>query len=80
MGQVYQCWWRACQDINVFLASNISCSIPIYDLFTESPAYNPTTGLYTVLASDSITNNPEKMTLLHEVCFCVSEVALSLDI
>jgi hypothetical protein len=25
MGQVYQCWWRICREINVFLGSNITC-------------------------------------------------------
>jgi hypothetical protein len=26
MGQVYQCWWRICRDINVFYpCSNITC-------------------------------------------------------
>jgi hypothetical protein len=36
MGQVYQCWWRVCREINVFPGSNITCftfyihSWPIY--------------------------------------------------
>jgi hypothetical protein len=25
MGLVYQCWWRICQEINVFPGSNIKC-------------------------------------------------------
>jgi hypothetical protein len=25
MGQVYQCSWRICQEINVFPTSNITC-------------------------------------------------------
>jgi hypothetical protein len=25
MGQVYQCWWRICREINVFTVSNITC-------------------------------------------------------
>jgi hypothetical protein len=24
IGQVYQCWWRICREINVFLGSNIT--------------------------------------------------------
>jgi hypothetical protein len=25
MGQVYQCWWRICREINVFSRSSITC-------------------------------------------------------
>jgi hypothetical protein len=39
MGQVYQCWWRIIQKINVFPGSNITCFIYICDLFTDSPLY-----------------------------------------
>jgi hypothetical protein len=43
MGQVYQCWWRICREINVIfqvLMSHILPFISICDLFTESPSYN----------------------------------------
>jgi hypothetical protein len=36
MGQVYQCWWRICRELNAFSSSNITCSMcyihfcPIY--------------------------------------------------
>jgi hypothetical protein len=42
MGQVYQCWWRMCWEINVFFQvwiSNVLCFIAICDLFTDSPLY-----------------------------------------
>jgi hypothetical protein len=25
MGQVYQCWWKICREVNVFLSSNTTC-------------------------------------------------------
>jgi hypothetical protein len=26
MGQVYQCWWRICREINVFFSgANVTC-------------------------------------------------------
>jgi hypothetical protein len=40
MGQVYQCWWRICREINVFFqvsVSHVLRFISIYDLFTDSP-------------------------------------------
>jgi hypothetical protein len=41
MGQVYQCWWRICREINVFLfkfrISHVLRFIHICDLFTDSP-------------------------------------------
>jgi hypothetical protein len=42
MGQVYQCWWRICREINVFLQVRISHVLrcmSICDLFTDSPMY-----------------------------------------
>jgi hypothetical protein len=41
MGQVYQCWWRICREINVFPVSNITyfTFISICDLFTGSLSY-----------------------------------------
>jgi hypothetical protein len=42
MGQVYQCWWRICGEINVFFQvriSHILRFISIYDQFTDSPSY-----------------------------------------
>jgi hypothetical protein len=41
MGQVYQCWWRICREIDVFPGSNITCFtfyIHLW-LFTDSPSY-----------------------------------------
>jgi hypothetical protein len=40
MGQVYQCWWRICREINVFLVriSHVLRFISICDLFTDSPS------------------------------------------
>jgi hypothetical protein len=42
-GQVYQCWWRIRQEINVFLfqvrISHVLRFISICDLFTDSPSY-----------------------------------------
>jgi hypothetical protein len=38
MGQVYQCWWRICREINVFFQVRISHVlrfISICDLFTD---------------------------------------------
>jgi hypothetical protein len=43
MGQVYQCWWRICREINVFfsvLDIIYLRFISIYDLFTDSPSYS----------------------------------------
>jgi hypothetical protein len=42
LGQVYQCWWRICWEINVFVQvriSHVSRFISICDLFTDSPSY-----------------------------------------
>jgi hypothetical protein len=42
MGQVYQCWWRICREINVFFQVQISHGllfISICDLFTDSSSY-----------------------------------------
>jgi hypothetical protein len=42
MGQAYQCWWRACREINVFLQVRISHAlrfISICAVFTDSPSY-----------------------------------------
>jgi hypothetical protein len=42
MGQVYQCWWRICRQINVSFQVRISHVlrfISICDLFTDSPPY-----------------------------------------
>jgi hypothetical protein len=42
MGQVYQCWWRICREINVLFQvwiSHVLCYISICDLFTDSPLY-----------------------------------------
>jgi hypothetical protein len=40
MGQVYQCWWRICRDINVFFpGSNITCFtfyIPLWPIYRLS--------------------------------------------
>jgi hypothetical protein len=41
MGQVYQCWWRICREINVFFqvrVSHVLCFMSICDLFTDSPS------------------------------------------
>jgi hypothetical protein len=42
MGQVYQCWWKICQEINVFHVriSRVLHFISICDVFTDSPSYN----------------------------------------
>jgi hypothetical protein len=43
MGQVYPCWWRICQQINVFSQVRISHVLrftSICDLFTDSPSYS----------------------------------------
>jgi hypothetical protein len=43
MGQVYQCWWRICREINVFFQVRISHVlrfISIYDLFADSSSYD----------------------------------------
>jgi hypothetical protein len=43
MGQIYQCWWRICREINVFFQVRISHVlrfISIYNLFTYSPSYH----------------------------------------
>jgi hypothetical protein len=40
MGQVCQCWWRICREINVFdhvRISHVLRFISIYDQFTDSP-------------------------------------------
>jgi hypothetical protein len=40
MGQVYQCWWRICREINVFFppVSNITCFVKFYiHLWTYLP-------------------------------------------
>jgi hypothetical protein len=45
MGQVCQCWWRICREINYFFQVRISHVlrfISICDLFTDSPSYLPT--------------------------------------
>jgi hypothetical protein len=44
MGQVYQCWWSLCREINGFFffqfrISNILRFISVCDLFTDSPSY-----------------------------------------
>jgi hypothetical protein len=42
MGQVYQCWWTICREINVFFQVRISLVsrfIAICDLFTDPPSY-----------------------------------------
>jgi hypothetical protein len=43
MGQVYQCWWRMCREINVFFfqvrISHVLHFISISELFTDSPSY-----------------------------------------
>jgi hypothetical protein len=42
MGQVYQCWWRICREINVFLQVRISHVLRFIftcDLFTDSLSY-----------------------------------------
>jgi hypothetical protein len=41
MGQVYQCWWRICREINAFPFSNITCFtvISIADLITDFLSY-----------------------------------------
>jgi hypothetical protein len=42
MVQVYQCWWRICQDINVIFRLRISHVLrftSICDRFTDSPSY-----------------------------------------
>jgi hypothetical protein len=42
MGQAYQCWWRICQEINVFPQVRVSYLLrfmAICDLFTDSPSY-----------------------------------------
>jgi hypothetical protein len=39
MGHVYQCWWRICREIHIFLQVQISHAlrfISIFDLFTDS--------------------------------------------
>jgi hypothetical protein len=39
MGQVHQCWWRICQEINVFFqvwTSHVLRLTSIWDLFTDS--------------------------------------------
>jgi hypothetical protein len=38
IGQVYQCWWRICREINAFPDSNITF-ISVYDLFNDSSSY-----------------------------------------
>jgi hypothetical protein len=68
MGQLYQCWWRICREIHFFSpGSNITCFISLYDIFTDSPCYNPTIRLHTVLASDChkqpTKNNPAPWSL-----------------
>jgi hypothetical protein len=45
MGQVYECWWKICREIDVFSQFRISHVlrfISIYALFTDSPSYYPT--------------------------------------
>jgi hypothetical protein len=43
MGQMYQCWWSLCRQINVFFfqvsVSHVLRFIYICDLFTDSPSY-----------------------------------------
>jgi hypothetical protein len=41
MGQVYQCWWRICREINVYsrLEYHVLRFIYICDLFTDSRTY-----------------------------------------
>jgi hypothetical protein len=43
MGQVYQCWWRICRDMNVFfLQVRISLVLPFIstcDVFTDCIPY-----------------------------------------
>jgi hypothetical protein len=44
MGQVYQCWWRTCREINVYFQvwiSHVLRFISISGLFTDSPSYIP---------------------------------------
>jgi hypothetical protein len=41
MGQVYRCWWRICQEINVFSQVRISHVLRIIlicNLLTDSPS------------------------------------------
>jgi hypothetical protein len=41
-GQVYQCWWRICREIHVFvqiLISHVLRFMSICDLFTDYPSY-----------------------------------------
>jgi hypothetical protein len=41
MGQVYQCWWRICREINVSSQARISQVLRfifICDLFNDSPS------------------------------------------
>jgi hypothetical protein len=43
MGQLYQCWWRICREINVFFfqfrISDVLHFTSIRDLFTDAPSY-----------------------------------------
>jgi hypothetical protein len=41
MGEVYQCWWRICREINAFprFKYHILRVISICDLFTDFPSY-----------------------------------------
>jgi hypothetical protein len=38
MGQVYQCWWRICREINVFSRFEYHKFYVLYP-FTDSPLY-----------------------------------------
>jgi hypothetical protein len=43
MGQVYQCWWKICREINAFSRFEyhmLLLFISICDIFTDSPSYN----------------------------------------
>jgi hypothetical protein len=44
MGQLYQCWWRICREINVFPMLEyrmfyVLCFMSVCALFTDSPSY-----------------------------------------
>jgi hypothetical protein len=62
MGQVYQCWWRICREINVFQVriSHVLRFISIYDIVTDSPAYqgarNGLPPAFTLVSSSTYSN------------------------
>jgi hypothetical protein len=43
MGEVYQCWWRICREINVFSRFEYHMFYFLYS-FTDSPPYIHTLG------------------------------------